>query len=145
MNAMHIGETVDSLRLRDVLTAYRKVREMPAVDPEQITIAGKGISGALGLYAAILEPEIMQVLLLEAPTTHRRGPIFLNILRHTDLPEAAALLAPRRLLFYSDMPEEYEYTKRIYELHGKPEHMMETMTIEYAILGRYNHDMASGR
>lgn len=144
-NAMHIGETIDSLRLQDVLAAYRQLRDMPEVDPARIMIAGKGVSGALGLYAALLEPSVHQVMLVDPPSSHRHGPIFLNILRHTDLPEAAALLAPRRLIFYGNMAPAYEYTKHVYSLLGVPDHLSVAMNIEYVLTGRYNHDMASGR
>ena len=46
-------------------------------------------STVLGQLAAAL-----QVVLIDPPESHKEGPVFLNILRHTDLPEAAALLAP---------------------------------------------------
>ncbi|MDX2149826.1 MAG: dienelactone hydrolase family protein, partial [Bryobacteraceae bacterium] len=144
-NAMHIGETIDSLRLRDVRAALQQLREMPEVDPARIMIAGRGVSGILGLYAAILDPAIWQVALIDPPTSHRHGPLFLNILRHTDLPEAAALLAPRRLIFYGHMPKEYEYTRHVYTLLGQPGHLSVAMNLEYVLEGRYDHGMASGR
>ena len=143
-NAMHTGQTIDSMRLRDVLSAFEKLRVEQGVDPERIMILGKGISGALGLYAALLEPRVNQVMLMDAPSSHREGPIFLNIMRHTDLPEAAALLAPRRLTFYSQMPAAYDYTKHVYALYGKPGHVFTAMNIEYVLTGRYDHGMASG-
>jgi hypothetical protein len=142
--AMTIGETVDSLRLRDVLAAYRQLRALPEVDPDRIMIGGRGVAGALGLYAAILEPGVQQVILQDPPVSHREGPIFLNVLRHTDLPEAAGLLAPRRLNFYGHMPAEYEYTRHIYSLLGKLDHVFVSMNIEYVLAGRYDHGMASG-
>jgi cephalosporin-C deacetylase-like acetyl esterase len=143
-NAMHTGQTVDSMRLQDVLTAFQQLRAVEGVDPERIMVLGKGISGAIGLYAAILDPRVHQVMLMDPPSSHREGPIFLNIMRHTDLPEAAALLAPRRLNFYGHMPAAYEYTKRIYELYDKPSHIFLAMNIEYVLAGRYDHGMASG-
>jgi cephalosporin-C deacetylase-like acetyl esterase len=143
-NAMHLGETVDSMRLRDVLRAFERLRADSGVDPNRIMVLGKGVSGALGLYAAILEPRIHQVMLIDPPSTHREGPIFLNIMRHTDLSEAAALLAPRRLNFYGHMPPAFEYTKHVYELYGKPQHLFLAMNIEYVLTGRYDHGMASG-
>jgi cephalosporin-C deacetylase-like acetyl esterase len=143
-NAMHTGQTIDSMRLRDVLTAFRQLREVEGVDPDRIMVLGKGISGALGLYAAILDPRIHQVMLMDPPASHREGPIFLNIMRHTDLPEAAALLAPRRLNFYGQLPPAYEYTKHVYQLYGKPDHVFVAMNIEYVLTGRYDHNMASG-
>ena len=109
-------KSVDSLRLWDVLRAAALLRSQPGVDGGRITIAGGGISGTLGLYAAILEPAIAQVLLLSPPSSHTEGPIFLNILRYLDLPEAAALLAPRRLNFYSHIPAAFEPARRVYAL-----------------------------
>jgi cephalosporin-C deacetylase-like acetyl esterase len=143
-NAMHTGHTVDSLRLADVLDAVARLRAEPGVDPARITVLGKGVSGALGLYAALLDEGIHQVMLIDPPTSHVEGPIFLNILRHADLPEAAALLAPRRLNFYARMPKEFEYTKHIYELMGKGNHVHLTMDIGAVVDGRYDHNYASG-
>ncbi|MCU0226594.1 MAG: acetylxylan esterase [Bryobacterales bacterium] len=143
-NAMHVGETPDSLRLRDVRRALRHVATLPGADGARITIAGRGNSGILGMYAAILEPYVQQVILMDAPESHRQGPLFLNILRHTDLPEAAALLAPRRLLFYGHMPAAYRYTRHVYALHGEPDKPDVTMHLHFAAEGQHGHGMASG-
>ncbi|MDZ4803210.1 MAG: acetylxylan esterase [Bryobacteraceae bacterium] len=144
-NAMHTGQTVDSMRLQDVLAAVRQVREMPDVDPARITVMGRGISAALALYAAIVDPAIAQVLLQDPPSSHTEGPLFLNILRYTDLPEAAALLAPRRLNFYGHIPAAYEYTKNVYSLLGKTDHVFLTLDIGATVFGRYDHNFASGQ
>jgi len=143
-NAMHTGQTIDSMRLRDVLSAFGQLRQVEGIDPDRIMILGKRISGALGLYAAILDSRIHQVMMMDPPASHREGPIFLNILRYTDLPEAAALLAPRHLNFYSQMPAPYEYSKHVYQLLGKPDHVFVAMNIEYVLTGHYDHGMASG-
>jgi hypothetical protein len=143
-NAMHLGHTVDSLRLADVLEGVKQLRETEGVDPARITVLGKGVSGALGLYAALLDEGIHQVLLIDPPATHVQGPIFLNILRHTDIPEAAALLAPRRLNFYGRIPKEFEYTRQVYELMGQGSRMHLSMDIGAVVEGRYDHNYASG-
>ncbi len=143
-NAMHVGETPDSLRLRDVRRALRHIAGVPEADAARITIAGRGSAGILGLYAAILEPQVEQVILMDAPVSHREGPLFLNILRHTDLPEAAALLAPRRLLFYGQMPPAYRYTSHVYALHEEPGKVGVTMHLHFAAAGQHGHGMASG-
>jgi hypothetical protein len=84
-------------------------------------VAGKGVSGALGLYAGIFNPKVTHVVLIDPPVTHAEGPILLNVMRYTDLPEVAALFAPRRLTFYSRMPAAYEYTHHVWQLYGKPD------------------------
>lgn len=144
-DAMLIGETVDSLRLRDVREALRQVQQMPSVDPARITIAGRGASGILGLYAALFHPFVQQVILLDAPQSHRQGPVFLNVMRHTDLPEVAALLAPRRLLFYGHMPDAYVHTKSLFALAGAADRLSVVMNLEYTATGNYGHGMASGQ
>jgi cephalosporin-C deacetylase-like acetyl esterase len=143
-NAMHVGETVDSMRLKDVISAFLALREMEGVDAARVMVLGKGISGALGLYAAILEPRIHQVMLMDPPVSHRQGPIFLNVLRYTDLPEAAALLAPRRLNFYGHLPPEFDYTRRVFAVTGNADRVFLAMSIEGVLQGRYDHDFASG-
>lgn len=143
-DAMLIGETLDSLRLRDVRAALGALKAMPEVDAARITVVGRGVSGILGLYAAILDPAVLQVLLLDPPESHREGPVFLNILRHTDLPEAAALLAPRRLLFYGHMPPAYSHTERLFRLQGAAERISVAMNIGYVAEGNYGYGMASG-
>ncbi len=120
-NAMHVGRSLDSMRLWDVMKSVEALKQQPDVDPQRISLLGRGVSGMLGLYAAILDESIAQVVLMEPPLSHREGPIFLNILRYTDLPEAAALLAPRRLIFFGGIPEAYQPTQSIYRLLGKPE------------------------
>jgi hypothetical protein len=107
-------------------------------------IAGKGVSGALGLYAAILDSRVHQVTLIDPPRSHAEGPLFLGILKHTDLPEAAALLAPRRLNFYARFPPEYQLTRRLYSLQGRASHVFLTMSLEAVAEGRYDHNFASG-
>ena len=83
-------------------------------------------------------------MLMEPPSSHVLGPIFLNILRYTDLPEAAALVAPRRLSFYGRMPEAFDYTRHVYALYGKADHLFLAMNIEAVLEGRYDHNFTSG-
>ena len=141
-NGMHVGRTVDSMRLWDVLRAV-EVLAKQGVNPPIATL-GIGVSGALGLYAALLDHRIGQVILIDPPTTHREGPIFLDVLRHTDLPEVAGLLAPRRLTFYGQIPEGFSPARKIYSLMGAQDRLSLTMSIEAALNGRHHHNFASG-
>jgi hypothetical protein len=143
-NAMHIGQTVDSMRLWDVITAVTVLRAESGIDPARITVMGRGISGALALYAAALQPEIEQVTLIDPPSTHVNGPYFLNVLRNTDLPEMAAMIAPRRVNFYGRMPQGYEPARQVYKLYAKPDHLGTTTSFAGPVIHRYDHDFASG-
>ena len=141
-NAMHLGRTVDSMRLWDVLQGAKVLRGKTG--GAEVVVTGIGVSAALALYAGVLDEQIAQVILFDAPSTHVDGPIFLNVLRYTDLPEAAALMAPRRVTFYSRIPEAYRVTQGIFALHGKPGHFALTMSLEGALNGRFDHGYSSG-
>ena len=143
-NAMFVGHTVDSMRLCDVLVGVEALRRDEGVDPSRIMVLGAAGSGVLGLYAAILDPQIAQAMLINPPVTHADAPIFLNALRYTDLPEAAALMAPRHLTFYGRMPAEYEYTRHVYALYGKSANLARAMNVQAVVEGRYDHNFASG-
>ncbi|HEU0006528.1 MAG TPA: acetylxylan esterase [Terriglobia bacterium] len=143
-NAMHLGRSLDSMRLWDVMRSVAALKQQPNADPQRITLLGRGISGVLGLYAAIFDESVAQVVLLEPPVSHRQGPIFLNILRYTDLPEAAALLAPRRLIFFGRIPNGYQATQAVYRLLNKPENISLTMSLKAVVDQRYDHNFSSG-
>ena len=143
-NAMHTGQTVDSLRLWDVLRAVEYLRAHPEVDPDRITVAGSGESGIIALYSALLDETIEQVLLLDPPESHVEGPTFLNVLRHLDIPTAAAMLAPRRLNFYARMPQAFAPVRDIYSLYGKPDRLFTTMDMSAILEGKYHHNFSSG-
>ena len=143
-NAMHLGRTLDSMRLWDVMRSVNAVKQQRDADPQRITLVGRGTSGVLGLYAALFDESVAQVVLLEPPPSHRQGPIFLNILRYTDLPEAAGLLAPRRLIFFGRIPEAYQPTQTVYRLLNKPENISVTMSLKAVVDRRYDHNFSSG-
>lgn len=143
-NAMHVGRTLDSMRLWDVMRSVEALKQQPDADPQRITLLGRGTSGILGLYAAILDESIAQVVLLEPPSSHQQGPVFLNILRFADLPEVAALLAPRRLIFFGRIPAAYQPTERIYRLLNRPENISLTMSLKAVVDQRFDHNFSSG-
>ncbi len=126
-NAMHVGTSPDALRVEEVL---RVVRGLQAA---QITVAGRGTDAGVALYAALLEPRIGGVLMIEPTESHWDGPVLLNVLRYTDLPEAAGLLAPRPLHFFHHMPPAYEFTAKIYQMMGAREAIGECYSLETAI------------
>lgn len=143
-NAMHLGRTIDSMRLWDVMRGTKVLKQLPGVDLSRVTLIGKGTSGILGLYAAILDESIAQAVLMDPPMSHRQGPTFLNVLRYTDLPETAALLAPRRLVFYGTIPQEYRQTQSIYRLQGKGDNLSVSMSLKAVVNQKYDHNFSSG-
>jgi hypothetical protein len=55
---------------------------------------------------------------VDPPVSHREGPIFLNVLRVLDIPEALALLAPRPLTIFTGQSAAFSTTESLYRLNG---------------------------
>jgi cyanophycinase len=111
-----LGRTVDQGRVCDAVTAVRwlqATRGRPGW-----AIAGRGKAGILAAYAALFEPSIIDVTVVDPPVSHREGPFFLGVLRVLDIPEALGLLAPRPLTLMSTREEDFRRTVRIYKLAG---------------------------
>jgi len=94
-----LGRTVDTGRVRDIAAAARLLFER-AESKAEIRVAGQGAAGVLGAYAALLEPEIAAVVLVEPPPSHMTtgAPQFLNVLRVCDIPDVLGMAAPRPLV-----------------------------------------------
>jgi hypothetical protein len=114
-----VGRTVASMQVWDLLRAVEWAASEAALAPGPISLYGKGEMGILGLYAALLDERIRQVILGDhPPESHRQGPALLNVLRVTDTPEVAGAFAPRRLVFLNGVPRSFGVTRSIYQLHG---------------------------
>ena len=142
-NAMHTGRTVDSIRIGCVLAAVKVLRNRAGTERR---IAASGIGQAAGwvLYAAALDESIEHAILVRAPDSHLEGPVLLGALRHADIPDIAALLAPRHLTFYGGMPEAFARTKQIYEGLGVGSRVSVSMSIGAALNGRFDHGFSIG-
>jgi cephalosporin-C deacetylase-like acetyl esterase len=116
-----LGETVDQGRVWDIIATVRclnkhfKRKRAPDI---RWKVVGMGQGGILAAYAALLEPTIKEVVIFDPPTSHKQGPIFFNILRVLDIPEALGLLAPRPLTLTNARDPAFERTEEIYRLAG---------------------------
>jgi cephalosporin-C deacetylase-like acetyl esterase len=111
-----LGQTVDSGRLTDVLAA--SAHAFHADSGTKWNIAGSGRAGVLGAYAALLDPRLAEVFVVDPPASHRDGPIFLNVLRVVDVPEALGMLAPRPLSIATAQMGTFGRTRSIYRAGG---------------------------
>ncbi|MFL5340559.1 MAG: alpha/beta hydrolase family protein [Gemmataceae bacterium] len=110
-----LGQTVDEMRVWDAIACYR---DFSAIAPQnKWRIAGRRQAGIIAAYAALMEPDIREIALVDPPSSHRDGPYFLNVLRILDIPEALGLLAPKPLTIYSD-DKAFNRTAEIYERAG---------------------------
>ena len=119
MTSALIGATIESMQLWDILRSVDYLVDGEGLHLDDISVYGRRQMGALALYAAAYDPRITRVILDNPPASHWQGPPLLDILRITDLPEAAALMAPREIVAFTRLPAEYNYTASIYALYGK--------------------------
>lgn len=132
-SAMLLGRTLDDMRLYDVLCAVDQVASDPSFNGRELTVVGRGVSGLLGAYAALLDPRITRVILHSPPLSHKDGPIFLNILRYTDVPQALAMLAPRELVFLTHEIDRFSYTRDIFRLYEAEKRFRRCFTVPQAL------------
>lgn len=112
-----LGRTVDQGRVWDIISTIRYVNAKSQKEQDW-RVVGRGQAGILAAYAALFEPRITEVIVYDPPVSHREGPIFLNILRTIDIPEALGLLAPRSLTLVNAKDPAFDRTVEIYKRAG---------------------------
>ncbi|HEY7428139.1 MAG TPA: hypothetical protein VH682_28155, partial [Gemmataceae bacterium] len=95
-----LGQTLDGQRVWDVRRALACLRTVPDLKNVPLWLQGKNDMAGIALYAALFEPDVARLDLWHPPASHRQGPIFLNVLRVLDMPQAMALAFPRKLRLY---------------------------------------------
>jgi cephalosporin-C deacetylase-like acetyl esterase len=113
-----VGRTLDEGRVWDIVASLRWLQEEQQKDRGGWRVIGRGQAGVLAAYAALFEPSIKEVVIIDPPTSHTEGPIFLNVLRVLDIPDALGLLAPTPLTLINVKDNSFERTEQIYKLAG---------------------------
>jgi hypothetical protein len=106
---------VDEGRLFDVMFYLYNERHRKR---DNMKIFGKGQAGILAAYAALFEPSVKEVIVIDPPKSHKEGPHFLGVLRVLDIPEALGLLAPTPLTIVGGNDPAFDRTAEIYRLAG---------------------------
>jgi hypothetical protein len=114
-----IGATIGSMQVWDLLRSIDYLLDGEYLKLSSVSVYGRRDMGALALYAAAFDERISCVIPDDPSSSHWQGPALLNILRLTDLPEAAGLMAPREIVSLTPLPATYAYTSSIYALYGK--------------------------
>jgi cephalosporin-C deacetylase-like acetyl esterase len=119
MKSALIGSTLESMQLWDLLRSVDYLVEAEGLQLNGISVYGRRQMGGLALYAAALDARISRVILDDPPASHWQGPPLLFILRITDLAEAAGMVAPRKIVSLTRLPDTFAYTSSIYALYGE--------------------------
>ncbi len=109
-----LGQTLDGMRIWDVRRAIQTLRCLPTTQDVSLTLRGSGIAAGLATYAAIFEPNIAELDLVNPPATHRNGPYLLNVRRIFDMPQAVALAAENsRVVVRAGDADGWEYPQAV--------------------------------
>jgi cephalosporin-C deacetylase-like acetyl esterase len=106
--ALLIGKPLVGMQTFDALRAFDYLATLPAVDASRISVHGVGHGGVVALYTGGLEPRIASVTVEKSLLSYRNAVhadthadlisvAVPGVLRHFDLPDVGASMAPRPL------------------------------------------------
>jgi dienelactone hydrolase len=104
-----LGRSLLGQKVTDLLAVIRGLRTRPELRSRRVLVAARGTATPVAQFAAALEPSIETLYLAgglvsyqrivdSEAYTHPLGNFVPNILRHTDLPDLARSIAPRRVI-----------------------------------------------
>jgi cephalosporin-C deacetylase-like acetyl esterase len=128
-----LGSTLESMQMWDILRAVEYLRSSENLKLSSIQVMGRKEMGVLGIYAALFDDRITRVILDDPPSSHWQKPALLNVLRLTDVPETAAMVAPREIVSLTPLPPAFAYTSRVFALYGRPEAMRHAHGLAQAV------------
>lgn len=113
-----LGHTLPERQVADLLDGVAVMRRDAATGP--IVIYGRGATALPAIYAALLDPQVGEIVLEQPPDTHAdpAAAEFLGVLRVGDVPQNLALAYPRPITFVGAMPSAFSWTKDVYERLG---------------------------
>jgi dienelactone hydrolase len=113
-----LGQTLPERQVNDLLAGLALIRCEASTG--RLSLYGQGSTAPLAIYAAILDPQVAEVILANPPESHAdlQTPEFLGILRVGDLPQNLALVFPRPITFIGAIPAAYEWTRQAYQKLG---------------------------
>lgn len=91
-----LGSTVDSSQAWDICALLECARSMEALRNVPIHLHASKAMAVNAMYASLFVEPVSQITLTAPSHTHMAGPIYLNILRFLDCPQAAVLSAFRQ-------------------------------------------------
>jgi dienelactone hydrolase len=118
-----IGESLESEQVWDICQAIRAVHTLPGAMELPMEVKARGTMAVNALYASLFVPGVARLDLAGMPASHRDGPVYLNVLRHLDIPQAAAMAAERaEVQLATETPAQWDYATQVaHAMHWNPE------------------------
>ena len=114
-----LGQTLDEMQVHDVRRAVQAIRSIKLTKEAPLWLQSQRNMAGVTLYASLFEPDIKRLDLYDLPKSHRDGPIFLNVSRYLDMPQAVAMAAERsKVVLYQDDDDGWEYPQAVAQKLG---------------------------
>jgi hypothetical protein len=131
---MLLGQTLDGMRVWDVRRAIQALRTISSIRGVPLSLRAEERMAGLAAYASLFEPDIIRLELWHPPRSHRDGPIFLNVLRFLDMPQAIAMAAERsQVRIYQKDGGEWQYADAVAGILGWPKKQLQILKVEIAV------------
>ena len=88
---MLLGETLDSMRVYDIIRGAQSVRNLASLGRFKLKVKAQGTMAVNALYASLFHKSIDSLELTHLPKSHREGPDYLNVSLIWHLPQALAV------------------------------------------------------
>lgn len=137
---MLLGQTLDGMRVWDVRRAIQALRKVDSVRGVPVVLRAHHQMAGVVLYASLFEPDIVRLDLWHLPESNRDGPIFLNVLRYLDVPQAVAMAAERtQIRLYEKDASGWRFPQAVAEKLGWPEQRFQVHTAPADGPGQADH------
>jgi dienelactone hydrolase len=135
---MLLGQTRDGMRVWDVRRAVQALQTQSELRDAALRLEGSGVMGGIALYAGIYEPAVDGLHLHELPSTHRNGPILLNVRKVFDMPQALGLARDRieDIHLYGVSENDWEWARALEQQVFEGEFGLQFVTGEPTVVAR---------
>ncbi|MCA9115043.1 MAG: acetylxylan esterase [Planctomycetaceae bacterium] len=111
---MQLGQTLDGMRTWDVVATAAALRRAEGMAAVPLWMQGEDTMAGVTLYASLFVPDVVRLDLWRLPQTHTERPIYLNVLRFLDMPQAVAMAAARsRVRLYQGTADGWEWPEQV--------------------------------
>jgi hypothetical protein len=92
---MLLGQTLDGMRVWDIRRAVQAAHYVREDDRAKVELRADGTMAVNALYAALFEPNVRRLELMNLPQSHTVGPDYLGVLKILDIPQVVEVEAER--------------------------------------------------
>jgi len=109
-----LGQTWHGMQVWDIRRAIQSLRRVPQMAEAPLWLQSEEVMAGNALYASLFEPDVALLELYRLPKSHREGPIYLNVRRILDMPQAVAMAHERsRVRIYQDDASGWQWPRQV--------------------------------